>query len=85
MPILPILLIVGGAGLLVYLSTTKFEDTPPVHEPDLPTAPKGKTRWPQVNAILGELQKAAESSGIPLGVLVSFSPPINKGRSTGGS
>jgi len=68
--IFPIVLLVGGAGVIFYLSATNF-DTPPVHEPDLPPAP-GSTRYKLVDAILPELQKASAASGVPLGLLVGW-------------
>lgn len=72
MPIIIPLLLLGGGAALLFVALSKSNDDPPVHEPDLPSAPAGQTRWKFVNAILPLLQQAAASSGIPLGVLVGW-------------
>jgi hypothetical protein len=69
--IVPVLLLGGGALTLLMLALTG--DAPvPDHPPDLPSAGPGQTRWKLVNALLPELQKAAYSSGIALGLLVGW-------------
>lgn len=78
--ILPILLLGGGAVALIYLAVSKGEDGPvPDHPPDLPPTP-GSTRYRKIDAILPELKKAAETSGIPLGLLVGWIAKESGGR-----
>lgn len=72
MPLIPILLILGGGATLLVMALSGGSDEPPVHEPDLSSAPQGQTRYKLVNAILPQLRQAAQSSGIPLGVLVGW-------------
>lgn len=67
----PLLLIAGGATALLYLALRSEDRTVPVNEPDAPPAP-GSTRYKLVDKILPDLQRASQSSGIPLGLLVGW-------------
>lgn len=70
--ILPFILLAGGGAVLLAVALSQGDDPPvPVHEPDMPAAP-GSTRYKLVDAILPELTKAAQASGIPLGLLVGW-------------
>lgn len=80
MPLIPILLILGGGATLLAMALSGGSDEPPVHEPDLSSAPQGQTRYKLVNAILPQLRQAAQSSGIPLGVLVGWIAKESGGR-----
>jgi hypothetical protein len=71
MPLVPILLILGGGAALLAFALSSSERPVPVNEPDLPPAP-GSTRYKRVDAILDLLKQAAGASGIPLGVLVGW-------------
>lgn len=71
MPLLPIILILGGGAALLAFALSSSERAVPAHDPDLSPAP-GSTRYKRVDALLGPLQQAAASSGIPLGVLVGW-------------
>jgi hypothetical protein len=77
--VIPILLIIAGVTGLVIL-VTKDDRPLPDNPPDLPQAPGGATRWRRVNAILPQLQQAAQSSGVPLGVLVGWIAKESGGR-----
>ena len=68
---IPILLIGGGIAI-IFAAISGGEDGPvPDHQPDLPPTP-GSTGYSRVDAILPELKQAAQSSGIPLGLLVGW-------------
>lgn len=71
MPVIPLLLLLGGGAALLFVALSKGDGPVPVHEPDLPPSP-GSTRYKLVDQILPMLRQAAESSGIPLGVLVGW-------------
>jgi hypothetical protein len=77
--ILPILLISGGIAALIVLALADADGPVPDHRPDLPPAP-GSTRYRKVDEILSELRKAAEASGIPLGLLVGWVAKESGGR-----
>jgi len=77
--LLPILLLAGGIGALVLIAATTVNDDPPVHEPDAPPTP-GHTGYELVDAMLPQLKQAAESSGIPLGLLVGWIAKESGGR-----
>lgn len=74
----PIVLVSIGVGTLVTLMLASAERDVPVHEPDLPPstpAPLGfpkSTGYRLVDKILPLLQQAADSSRIPLGLLVGW-------------
>ena len=73
--ILPFVLLAGGGVVLLALVLAGDEDPPvPVHEPDVPLTQSvpGSTHYKLVDAILPELTKAAQASGIPLGLLVGW-------------
>ncbi len=83
--IFPLLLVGGGLATLAYIVMTS-SDTPPVHEPDMaldapppPGMPKS-TRYRLVDAILPQLKQAADSSRIPLGLLVGWIARESGGR-----
>ena len=78
--IIPVLLVGVGVGAIVALALASGDRPVPVHEPDLSEAPIGKTRYKLVNAILPQLQQAANSSGIPLGLLVGWIAKESGGR-----
>lgn len=80
--LLPFIFLLGGA-VIIALLVFKDDDRPvPVHEPDLPAFPLPpspesaptlpSTKYKKVDTILGELQKASQSSGIPLGLMVGW-------------
>lgn len=72
MLIVPILLVAGGtAALIALLAGAKDERPVPDHEPDERAAP-GSTGYKKVDALLPELRKAADSSKVPLGLLVAW-------------
>lgn len=75
----PILLLAGGVGALILVAASSADPPVPVHDPDLPPTP-GSTRYRRVDAILGELKQAAESSGIPLGLLIGWIAKESGGR-----
>lgn len=78
--------IVGGAGTALYFLLTKDIHTYKEIEPDSPVPPApapgapppapaatpNKTGYKRVDAILGKLRDAANSSGIPLGLMVGW-------------
>lgn len=73
----PVLLILGGGAALLALLV--YDDDPvPHHEPDLPPGappPAGfprSTGYRRIDAILPALKNAAETSGIPLGLIVGW-------------
>lgn len=75
----PVLFIFGGAAALLYI-VFKDNDRPvPQHEADEP-ATRGRTGYRKVDAILGELKKASDASGIPLGLLVGWIAKESGGR-----
>ena len=66
------LLITGSALAALFMIFSADKDPPvPVHEPDAPPTP-GSTGYKLVDAILDSLRQAAQSSGIPLGLLVGW-------------
>lgn len=69
--VLPFLLIGAGVVGLMVLATSTEDPPVPVHDPDLPPAP-GSTRYRLIDAMLSQLKQAAESSGIPLGVIIGW-------------
>lgn len=79
MPLLPVILILGGGAALLIFALSSSERPVPVHEPDLSPVP-GSTRYKKVDAILGLLQQASASSGVPLGVLVGWIARESGGR-----
>lgn len=81
MPIvIPLLLVAAGIAGIVILVTTKDDRPVPDNPPDLPDAPLGQTRWKLVNKILPQLQQAAQSSKVPLGLLVGWIAKESGGR-----
>jgi hypothetical protein len=74
------LLVAAGIAGFVILVTTKDDRPMPNNPPDLPEAPMGQTKWKRVNTILPQLQQAAQSSGVPLGVLVGWIAKESGGR-----
>ena len=81
--IVPLLFIAGGAAALYAIFSRPDERDVPVFElPDIPAVPSPpppesapslpSTRYRRVDAILGGLQRAAQSSGIPLGLIVGW-------------
>lgn len=79
LPLLPILLVGVGVAGLVALATSSADPPVPEHDPDLPPAP-GSTRYRLVDAILPQLKQAADSSGIPLGLLIGWIAKESGGR-----
>lgn len=79
MILIPIVLVAAGLGTIAYLATGDFDRPVPDHEPDAP-AVADSTGYKLVDAILSELRKAAESSGIPLGLLVGWIAKESGGR-----
>jgi hypothetical protein len=93
--LIPLIAIASGVATVLTVALTG-ERTVPVHEPDtqagpMPapapapgvapvTGPFISSGYKLVNAILGELQKAAQSSGIPLGLLVGWIARESGGR-----
>lgn len=77
--ILPVLLIGSGLAFIFVLATIDTDGPVPDHPPDLPPMP-GSTGYRRIDAILGALQKAAQSSGIPLGLLVGWIAKESGGR-----
>ncbi|KKW46506.1 MAG: hypothetical protein UY96_C0003G0009 [Parcubacteria group bacterium GW2011_GWB1_56_8] len=77
--IFPILLIAAGATAIIALAFTDDDGPVPNYLPDLPPM-SGSTRYKKVDAILGELKKASETSGIPLGLLVGWVAKESGGR-----
>jgi hypothetical protein len=75
----PFLVIAAGAATLFWMFAAKENDVPPVHEPDEAPTP-GTTGYKRVDAILDELKKAAQASGIPLGVIVGWIAKESGGR-----
>lgn len=67
----PLLLTAGAIGAMFLVLSASDDGPVPQHDPDLPPAP-GSTRYKLVDAIMGELRKAAAASGIPLGVLIGW-------------
>lgn len=81
MPILiPLILVAAGIAGIVVLVTSGDDKPVPDNPPDLPAAPPGKTRWALVNKLLPQLQQAAQSSGVPLGLLVGWIAKESGGR-----
>lgn len=76
--IFPLLLIGAGAIALIAVAVTDSDGPVPDHPPDLPPdapPPAGfpkSTHYRLVDAILPELKKASDLSGIPLGLLVGW-------------
>lgn len=68
---LPILLLGSGVAALIILATSKGDRPVPDHPPDYPPTP-GKTGHKLVDKILPQLAAAAQSSDIPLGLLVGW-------------
>jgi hypothetical protein len=69
-----ILLVGGGlvAGVAAIFALRTQEREIKDIEPDALPPPPGGTKWKGVNAILGKLQAAAQSTGIPLGLMVGW-------------
>ncbi|MES2179837.1 MAG: transglycosylase SLT domain-containing protein [Gemmatimonadota bacterium] len=88
MPVLiPLVIFVGaGAGVLIALALASTDRPVPVHEPDLPPSappPVGfptSTGYKLVDKILPMLKQAADSSKVPLGVLVGWIAKESGGR-----
>lgn len=77
--IVPILLVGGGVLALVALAAASWDGPVPKHDPDLPPMP-GSTRYKRVDALLPELKRASDSSGVPLGLLVGWIARESGGR-----
>lgn len=68
---IPVLFLLLGGGVLLFLAVKPDDREVPVHEPDAPAMP-GSTGYKRVDAILDSLRHAADVSGIPLGLLVGW-------------
>ena len=69
------MLLVGGglvAGATALFAFRTREREIKEIEPDALPPPPGGTKWKGVNAILGKLSAAAQSTGIPLGLMVGW-------------
>jgi hypothetical protein len=75
----PLLITAGAIGAMFLIFSASDNAPVPQHDPDLPLQP-GSTRYKLVDAIMGELRKAAAASGIPLGVLVGWIARESGGR-----
>ena len=78
--LLPAILIVLGGIALIALAFAKDNRALPVHEPDLPPGAPGQTRYMKINAIMPQLQQAAQTSGVPLGLLIGWVAKESGGR-----
>jgi hypothetical protein len=80
----PLLLGVGGLaflGAMFLLADDRHDKQPDLDEaPPTPTGSLPLTLYKLINKILGELQKAAQSSGIPLGLIVGWIAKESAGK-----